>query len=255
MIGFQLSHIEIYGLLYLDDYMKAKLSLLSFWVFMAIFFNACSENAVSTNQPEQQPVATNQKKKEIEKEASPSRIILFFGNSLTAAYGIEMEEGFVQLIQSRVDSLGKNYRCVNAGLSGETTAGGKNRIDWILKNNKVDIFVLELGGNDGLRGIDPASSEKNLESIIEAVKAKNPKTKILLAGMEAPPNMGADYTQSFRSIYPALTKKYKLSLIPFLLDGVGGISSLNLKDGIHPNPEGQKIVAENVWKHLKYMVE
>ena len=194
-----------------------------------------------------------------ETSAKPSvevdkKLILFFGNSLTAAYGIDPEEGFVQLIQEKIDALGKEYKTVNAGLSGETTAGGKNRIDWILKNNKIDIFVLELGGNDGLRGIDPAASMANLEVIIQRVQQKNPQTRILLAGMEAPPNMGEDYTKTFRNIYPALAARYKLELIPFLLDGVGGNPELNLKDGIHPNEAGQKIVAENIWTQLKTMI-
>jgi len=182
-------------------------------------------------------------------------LILFFGNSLTAAYGIDPEEGFVNLIQEKISAAGKDYLCVNAGLSGETTAGGKNRIDWILQNNDISIFILELGGNDGLRGIDPQSSMSNLEAIIQAVQKKNPQTRILLAGMEAPPNMGEDYTKTFRNIYPALAARYKLELIPFLLDGVGGATELNLKDGIHPNEEGQKIVAENIWKVLKKVID
>ncbi len=180
--------------------------------------------------------------------------ILFYGNSLTAGLGIDTEDGFVNLIQNKIDSIGEKYKCINAGLSGETTAGGKNRIDWVLKNNNPAIFVLELGGNDGLRGIDPKSSKVNLQSIITSVKSKNPDTKILLAGMEAPPNMGATYTASFRSIYSTLAKENDLELIPFLLDRVGGIKELNQADGIHPNEKGQVFVAENIWKYLEPMI-
>ena len=179
--------------------------------------------------------------------------IIFFGNSLTAAYGLDPQLGFVALIQKKLDSLGYDYQTVNAGLSGETTAGGRERIDWIL-NQPVDIFILELGGNDGLRGIDPNSSKENLQAIIDAVQQKYPQAKIILAGMEAPPNMGSDFTSAFRKMYPSLAKKNDVALIPFLLDGVGGEPSLNLPDGIHPNEEGHVIVANNIWKVLKNLL-
>jgi len=190
-----------------------------------------------------------------EKEAESDQLsILFYGNSLTAGLGIDTEDGFVNLIQNTIDSLGKKYKCINAGLSGETTAGGKNRIDWVLKNNNPNIFVLELGGNDGLRGIDPKSSKENLQTIIEAVKANNSETKILLAGMEAPPNMGGEYTTAFRNIYSSLAKENNLNLIPFLLDKVGGIKEFNQADGIHPNEKGQVLVAKTIWKYLEPML-
>lgn len=176
--------------------------------------------------------------------------IVFFGNSLTAAYQLSPEQGFTEILQRRIDSLGLPYICVNAGLSGETTADGVNRIDWVLQQ-PVDIFVLELGGNDMLRGLPIAESKKNLQGMLDKVKAKYPACKIVVAGMLAPPNLGAVYTDAFRDMYPGLAKKNEATLIPFLLDGVGGVPSLNLPDGIHPNPEGQKIVAENVWKVLK----
>ncbi len=176
--------------------------------------------------------------------------IIFFGNSLTAAFGLDPGQGFTTLIQQRLDSLQLPYEVVNAGLSGETTSGGNERVDWVLEQG-VDIFVLELGGNDGLRGIDPKVSYQNLVSIIEKVKKSAPEAVIILAGMLAPPNMGKNYTDEFSGMYPRLAKKYDLALIPFILDGVGGVPELNLPDGIHPNAEGQKIVAENVWKVLK----
>ncbi len=184
------------------------------------------------------------------------KTIVFFGNSLTAGYGLTPEEkGFVSLIQDRIDSLGYPYQAINSGLSGETTAGGNSRIDWILERQKIDIFVLELGGNDGLRGIAPEASEKNLQHIIEKVRAKYPNVKIILAGMEAPPNMGDNFTTAFRTMYPRLSKQHKTALIPFLLDGVGGIPSLNQKDGIHPTAEGHRILADNIWKTLQPMLE
>lgn len=180
--------------------------------------------------------------------------ILFFGNSLTAGYGVEPDQAFPSLIQEKLDSLGLPYSVVNAGVSGETTAGGNSRIDWVLKQ-PVDIFILELGANDGLRGIPVTETRKNLQSIIDKVRAKNPSTKIILAGMQIPPNMGQKYTTEFKNVYTELTKKNQLELIPFLLEGVGGESELNQADGIHPTPEGHEILAENVWKTLSPLLE
>ena len=188
-----------------------------------------------------------------DKNAGNEKFILFFGNSLTAGYGLEDHESFPSLVQGRIDSLELNYKVVNAGLSGETTAGGLSRINWVLKQ-QVDIFVLELGGNDILRGLDVKTSQENLRKIILSVKKKYPDIPIILAGMQAPPNMGNDYTKAFNNIYTKLSNEFSTGLIPFLLDGVAGLSHLNLPDGIHPNPEGQKIVLENVWSVLsKYM--
>jgi acyl-CoA thioesterase I len=178
------------------------------------------------------------------------KTLVFFGNSLTAGYGIEPEESYPYLIQDRLDSLAYPYRVVAAGVSGETSATGNSRIDWVL-NNKVDIFVLELGGNDGLRGIPPAETKKNLQSIIDKVRAKYPQAVIILAGMQVPPNMGADYANAFKNNFTELAVENNILLIPFLLEGVGGVAELNLPDGIHPNPEGQIIVAENVWEILE----
>ncbi len=178
------------------------------------------------------------------------KTIIFFGNSLSAAYGIDPSQGFVGLTAQRIDSLGLPYQIVNAGLSGETTAGGKTRIEWILRQ-PVDIFILELGGNDALRGIDPGDSYKNLKFIIEKVREKYPSAKIVIAGMEAPPNLGPEFTREFRQMYPKLAKEYNASLIPFLLKDVGGIRELNLPDGIHPTPQGHQIVAATVWAVLK----
>ncbi len=181
---------------------------------------------------------------------SKKKTILFFGNSLTAGYGVDPSEAYPALIQDKIDSLGLNYKVVNAGVSGETTADGSSRIDWILKQ-PIDIFVLELGGNDGLRGIPLSGTEKNLQSIIDKVKEKYHNAKIILEGMQIPPNMGPDYTTKFREIYPRLAKENQIDLVPFLLKGVGGDPKLNQRDGIHPTADGHKIVAQNVWEILK----
>lgn len=176
--------------------------------------------------------------------------IVFFGDSITAGYGIPIESAFPALIQQKAQDAGMNYQVVNAGLSGETTAGGLNRIDWILKS-KPDIFILELGGNDGLRGLSLEESEKNLRAMVEKVRDVNPEVKIILAGMQIPPNLGQVYTEKFKSLFPTLAKELDTVLIPFLLEGVGGDPKLNLSDGIHPNSKGHEIVAETVWKYLK----
>lgn len=184
---------------------------------------------------------------------SINKIVLFYGNSLTAGMGLDPQEAFPAIIQRRLDSLGLKFEVINSGLSGETTASGLNRLNWVLKK-KVDVFILELGANDGLRGIPLSETRKNLQAIIDQVRLKNPATKIILAGMMIPPNMGHEYTQEFKNIFPDLAKKNKLLLIPFLLDGVAGDKSLNQNDGIHPTAAGQKIVAENVWLVLKELL-
>ena len=176
--------------------------------------------------------------------------ILVFGNSLTAGLGVEPDEAFPALIENKIDSLNLPYEVINAGLSGETTAAGKERINWLLKQ-KVDVFILELGANDGLRGIPLTETRKNLQSIIDQVKAKYPDAKLVMTGMEVPPNMGSKYASEFRVIFPDLAKKNNMALVPFLLEKVGGVPELNQSDGIHPTPEGHKILAENVWVILK----
>ena len=177
---------------------------------------------------------------------SESEVILFFGNSLTAGMGLDPNEAFPALIQEKVDSLQLAYKVVNAGLSGETTASGKNRLDWVL-NAEIAVFVLELGANDGLRGIPLEETRSNLQEIIHMVQQKSPMTTIILAGMQIPPNMGQDYTAEFKNIFPDLAKKNNIGLIPFLLEDVAGNSELNQPDGIHPTAEGQKIIANNIW--------
>lgn len=179
----------------------------------------------------------------------PPKNILFFGDSLTAGYGLSTEEAFPALIEKEFNKAGKVVKVTNAGLSGETSAGGLSRIDWILRQ-PVDIFVLELGANDGLRGLPLDQTRSNLQAIIDKVKARYPDVKLVLAGMMVPPNLGKEYTSEFRNIYPDLAKKNKATLIPFLLEGVAGDEKLNLPDGIHPNVEGHKIVAKNLAKTI-----
>jgi acyl-CoA thioesterase-1 len=177
--------------------------------------------------------------------------ILFFGDSITAGLGVEPDEAYPALIEQRVDSLHLPYNVVNAGLSGETTAGGRSRINWVLSRQPVGVFVLELGGNDGLRGLPLADTRKNLQAIIDTVRQKAPQAKIVLAGMQIPPNMGPAYAADFKKLYAETAAKNKLTLIPFLLENVGGIAKLNQRDGIHPTPEGHKLVARTVWRTLQ----
>lgn len=185
-----------------------------------------------------------------EKNNTYKKRILFFGNSLTAGYGIELSETFTSLIQQKVDSAGLEYECVNAGVSGETTASGNSRIDWLLED-QVDVFILELGGNDGLRGIPVDETKKNLKSIIDKVIKKYPDAVMVLAGMQIPPNMGPEYSRAFKDVYSDLANADKrIHLIPFILEGVGGVAELNLPDGIHPTAEGHKIVANTIWEEI-----
>ncbi|MEN9838867.1 MAG: hypothetical protein RL177_346 [Bacteroidota bacterium] len=183
-----------------------------------------------------------------------SKMVLFLGDSLAAGYGLQASQAFPALIQQRIDGLDWNFKVINAGLSGDTSAGGLRRIDWLLRG-RIDVLVLELGGNDGLRGIDLASTRANLQGIIDKVKAKNPRVKIVIAGMMVPPNLGQEYTRRFQQMYPELARANQAVLIPFLLEGVAGDAKLNLPDGIHPTAEGHKLVAETVWKHLRPVLQ
>lgn len=224
-------------------------TLLTFcYILILLLSFSCGENA-----PKKESKQINKENQQENNNdlATSEKVILFFGNSLTAGMGLDPNEAFPAVIQQRLDSLNLPYTTVNAGLSGETTAAGKNRINWVL-NQKVDVFILELGANDGLRGIPLAETRRNLQDIIDKVRSKNPETKIVLAGMQIPPNMGPEYTSEFRKIFPELAAKNQAALIPFLLEDVAGIPSLNQADGIHPTVEGQKIVAyQNVWPVLK----
>lgn len=217
-----------------------------------LFTQACSSDSTQKKTEQAGTITAPATESAATATAAPStkKTILFYGNSITAGYGLDPAQAFPALIGKRLDSLKMDYKVVNAGLSGETTAGGLSRINWVLRQ-PVDVFVLELGGNDGLRGLPLVETRKNLQAIIDTVHTKYPDCKVVLAGMQVPPNLGTDYTQEFKGIYKELADKNKLPLIPFLLDRVGGIPRLNQSDGIHPTAEGNRIVAETVWQTLK----
>jgi len=180
--------------------------------------------------------------------------VLFFGTSLTAGYGLDPSQAFPVLIAKKSVEEGMPITAINAGLSGETSAGALRRIDWVLKR-PVDIVVLETGGNDALRALDTLALQANLTGIIDIIRREQPKARILLAVMEAPPNFGARYTAGFRAAYKSVAKRMGVTLLPFLLDGVAGKPELNQDDGVHPNVTGEKIVADNVWRTLKPVVD
>jgi acyl-CoA thioesterase I len=178
--------------------------------------------------------------------------IVAFGDSLTAGWGVAAEESYPAQLQRRLDDQGFRYRVINGGVSGDTSAGGVRRIDWALKSRPA-MVILELGANDGLRGLNPQETKANLERIIR--RCQDASVTVILAGMKLPPNYGIDYTNGFEAIYPALAKQYRLTLIPFFLDGVAGSASLNQDDGIHPTSEGYRIIAEKVMDTLKPLLK
>lgn len=224
-------------------------------IFLTLFVIttwSCTESTPAKDSKTEKPTSATTPISPAPSTSKKKKQILFFGDSLTAGYGLDdPSQSFVGVIQQRLDSLEMDYQTVNAGVSGETSSGGNDRIDWILEQNKIDVFILELGANDGLRGIQTEETIKNLQSIFDKVKTKFPEAKLVLAGMLAPPNMGLDFTKKFAAIFTTLAKENNAGLIPFLLDGVGGIPELNQRDGIHPTPEGHKILADNVWKVLE----
>lgn len=187
--------------------------------------------------------------------AGGEQTIIFFGDSITAGYGLDNpDDAFPGLIAARIEAAGLPFRVVNAGLSGETSAGGLRRVDWILRQ-PCDVFVLALGGNDGLRGLDPAEIQRNLTAILAKVRANNPDVALVVAGMQIFPSMGEDYRVAYRAAFPAVAEATGATLIPFLLEGVGGNPRLNQADGIHPTPEGHRIVAETAWSVIRPVLE
>jgi acyl-CoA thioesterase-1 len=182
------------------------------------------------------------------------RTLLFVGTSLTAGLGLETEDSYPSLVQRKIDSAGLRYEVVNAGVSGETSSGLLQRLDWLLRQ-KFDVVLIETGANDGLRGIPIETMESNIRQIIERVRAARPGARIVLVQMEAPPNLGRSYTQRFRGVFPSVAKAENVELLPFLLDGVAGERELNQGDGIHPNVEGSRVVAENVWRGLRPLLQ
>ncbi|WP_290567901.1 MULTISPECIES: arylesterase [unclassified Leeuwenhoekiella] len=231
---------------------KNRLHLLSLLIFCCFLggmtLQSCKDNSNASSGETEKSQTEETASTETD---STSKTILFFGDSLTAGYGLDdPDNAFPGLIQDRIDSLGLDYTVINAGLSGETTAGGRNRLEWVLEPD-VDIFVLELGANDGLRGVQVAETRENLQWMIDHVKTEASDAKIVLVGMQLPPNLGTEYTRDFKELFPDLAEKNNITLVPFLLENVGGIASLNQNDGIHPTAEGHKLVAENVWPVLE----
>ena len=221
------------------------------YFILATFLLNCGErqNTSKESPPEAEVEET------ADSNESATKTILCFGDSITAGYGLDdTTNAYPAVVQSKIDSLGLSYTVVNAGLSGETTAGGKSRISWIM-NQPIDVFLLELGANDGLRGISLTETRANLQAIIDTVQQESPNTQIILAGMELPSNMGQDYTREFRDLYTELAKQNDLTFIPFILKDVGGIIDLNQGDGIHPTAEGHKIIAQTVWEVLAPMLD
>jgi acyl-CoA thioesterase-1 len=177
-------------------------------------------------------------------------VILFVGTSLTAGLGLDPEEAYPALVQRKIDAAGLRYRVVNAGVSGETSAGARRRMAWLLRQ-PVAVLVVETGANDGLRGQDPEATRENIQAILDEARRQSPPPKLVLAAMEALPNYGQEYRRRFRALYPELARKNGAALVPFLLEGVAGDPRLNQPDGVHPTAEGQKVVAENVWRVLR----
>jgi len=177
-------------------------------------------------------------------------VVLFLGTSLTAGYGLPAEQAFPALIQARLDAAGANLRVVNAGVSGDTSAGGLSRIDWLLRL-PVRVLVLELGANDMLRGLDVATMRRNLDTIVERTRAAHPDARVLIVGMRAAPNLGGEYGAAFDASFGGVATRHQAAFIPFLLDGVAAVPGLNQADGIHPTAEGHEILARTVWGALE----
>jgi acyl-CoA thioesterase-1 len=186
--------------------------------------------------------------------AAELKNIVVLGDSIAAGSGVDLEEAFPARLEEKIRAADLPYRVINAGVSGDTTAGGARRISWVMRN-PLDILVLELGGNDGLRGIPPGETARNLQQIIDKTRAKNPSARIVIAGMQMANNMGEEYNKAFGNLFREVAEKNDAVLVPFLLEGVGGKPELNQPDRIHPTPKGHQIVAENVWKVLKPMLD
>jgi acyl-CoA thioesterase I len=184
--------------------------------------------------------------------AAPQAVV-FLGDSITAGYGLDPEEAYPAVLAEKMRAAGLTFDVVNAGLSGDTTAAGLRRTAWVLRR-PIAVFVLALGGNDGLRGIPPDETERNLQAIIDAVRQAQPGARIVLTGMQSPPNMGPDFTTAFRALFPRLAEKNAVPFVPFLLEGVAGIPEMNQADGIHPTAEGQRLIAGLVWPVLEPVV-
>jgi acyl-CoA thioesterase I len=230
---------------YHNDVMKAL------WPLLAIVLTACSVE----EQPRSVEIAAPAPRhnSDAAKAVANRPKIVVLGDSLTAGYGLAIEQSYPSLLQQRLDAAGLRYEVVNAGVSGDTSAGGVSRVDWALQSGGVSVLVVALGGNDGLRGIPVAELRRNLSAIVERGKQKG--ARVLLAGMEAPPNMGPAYTTAFRQVYRDVARQHDVPLIPFLLDRVAVDRALNIRDGIHPNAEGARIVEDTVWRGLEPLLD
>ena len=229
--------------------MPRKTAAALVWVTAASLMSACSSPA---DTPPAAARATPQSAVAPPPKVAARPRIVVLGDSLTAGLGLPIDEAYPSLLQQRLDANGFNYEVVNAGVSGDTSAGGLSRLDWALEGD-VRVLIVALGGNDALRALPAEELKQNLSRIIDRAQAR--QINVLLAGMEAPPNFGRDYIVRFHQVYPSLASQYHVPLVPFLLDGVAGSLSLNQRDGIHPTAQGARIVADNVWTALKPIVE
>lgn len=180
---------------------------------------------------------------------------MFVGTSLTAGLGVDPDEAYPAIVQRRIAAAGLPHRVVNAGVSGETSAGARRRLEWLLDRRDVAVLVIETGANDGLRAQDPAATRANVEAMLERAARESPPPKVVLVGMQAPPNYGPEYARRFRALYPELAAKHGAALVPFLLEGVAGVSALNQADGVHPTAEGHRIMADTVWRVLRPLLQ
>lgn len=228
----------------------SRLGSLAWLLVISLSFWSCgAEQAPS----KAKNVAKSTETKASEPSSNKKKSILFYGDSLTAGYGLEEDQSFPSHIEDKIDSLALNYKVVNAGLSGETSSGGLKRIDWVMRQ-PVDIFILELGANDMLRGLPLDQTRNNLSQIITKVKTKYPQAKVGLCEMIAAPNMGSDYVKGFNKIFHDLAAEHSITLFPFFLEGIAGYEQYLLQDGKHPNAAGQVLAAENIWKVLEGML-
>lgn len=231
-----------------------RLRTLGLMLLFAALSACSSDSAVPDPEPAAETPAPEAPAEEATEEALT---IVYLGDSLTAGYGLSEgeDQAYPALIEEKAEALGWNVRTVNAGLSGDTSAGGLRRVDWIVNRGPVDVLVLALGANDGLRGLPVEALKENLEAIIARVRAADPDVRIVLAGMLTPTNMGSAYGERFEAVYREVAEEQDVELIPFLLDGVGGVRSLNQPDGVHPTAEGQRVMAETVWETLRPVLE
>lgn len=220
-------------------------ALTSAILFAGLTFSGCSPDASLDSEPSSS----------IRETTAPALVrprVVALGDSLTAGYGLPPQQAYPALLQKKLDAEGYDFEVVNAGVPGDTTAGGIRRLDWVLDGD-VRILIVALGGNDGLRGLPVAEMKRNLSAIVDVATDRG--IAVLLAGMEAPPNQGEEYTSSFRQVFQDLASEYELAFMPFLLIDVGGVRELNQPDGIHPNTKGAGVISGNVWDHLEPLLE